>query len=412
MTGSVVAGWLACAPHRAPAVVDAGLTPVAAIEFLAERIIPTAARFPGLGGSDDSFGSLSGLSRDGASGQYLAVNDDRLEARLVWLDIRYAGTALEVTPTRVASVTAAPGVEARRISHADLEAIVALPDGTFVAAEEGHVVREGRLPQPGVWQPALLPLTRDGRVTRIVEFPPMFHIDGARPGTPAPASVVSDPRSPAPGSPLPARGSRGIRDNQGFESLTRTPDGRLVAGLEQPRYEDGSPPRFDLGARVRLVEFMAAGEAWTAARQWIYELSPTPRVAGFDRVCDAGENGLSDLLALDGHRFLALERSCLLDGSNGARNAIRIYEADVSAADDVSRIDSLVGSTARPARKTLLLDLGSIVTRLSPELAGLENFEALAFGPPLSGGGRSLLLVSDNNMRATQKNAFLLFALR
>ena len=42
---------------------------------------------------------------------------------------------------------------------------------------------------------------------------------------------------------------------------------------------------------------------------------------------------------------------------------------------------STVDLTANPARKTLLLDLDSIVDRLPPDLARLENFEALAFGP-------------------------------
>jgi 3-phytase len=416
--GGVVAGWLACAhrPSAGPEAPSAPSPPAAAVEFLSEVVIPTSARFPGLNGRDDAFGSLSGLARDEATGRYLAVIDERMDARLVWLDIRVAGRTLAVTPTRIAPLAAAPGVDARRVAFADLEAIAALPDGTFVAAEEGHVVPEGRSPQAGVWPPALLAMTRDARVTGLIEFPPMFAI-GARARGPAAAAVISgrEGGEPAVASRRPGDDEtdrRGTRDNQGVESLTRTPDGRLVAGLEQPRYADGEPPRFDRGARTRLVEFVAAGGGWTPARQWIYELSPTPRVAGFDRVCDAGENGLSDLLALDRDRFLALERSCLLNGANAARNAIRLYEVDVSAAQDVSGLDSLIGLEARPARKTLVLDLDTLVPRLSPQLSGLENFEALAFGPPLAGGGRSLLVVSDNNNRATQKNAFLLFALR
>ena len=413
---AVSAGWAACAPHRPPSTPVAAVMPAVGLEFLAHVIIPTDARFPALGDRPDAFGSLSGLARDEASGQYLAVNDDRIGARVVWLDLRYTGGSLTVTPTRLAPLSVGPGVDERRVTAADLEAIAALPDGTFVAAEEGHVVGEGRLPFAGVWPPALLTLDRDARVTSLIEFPAIFAV--APP--PAPGSRPSASLGAAPGAGSQPTGgvlserseSKGIRDNQGFESVTRTPDGRLVAGLEQPRYEDGEPPRFDRGARSRLVEFVPEGGGWQARRQWMYELSPTPRTPGFDRVCNDGENGLSDLLALDATRLLSIERSCLLSGASVARNAIRIYQVDVTGADDVSGIASLAGSTARPVRKTLVLDLDRIVPRLSRQLAGLENFEALAFGPPLPGGRRTLLVVSDNNFRETQKTAFLLFALR
>ena len=381
VTGSLVAGWLACAP-RLPALPASALTPAVSLEFLAEFIIPTGARFPDLDRRADAFGSLSGIARDEATGLYLAVNDDRIDTRVIWLDIRLAGGALTVTPTRIAPLAAGPGVEPRRATAADLEAVTALPDGTFVAAEEGHVVADGRLPYTGIWPPALLAIDRDARVTGITDFPAMFGV-----------------------------GDRGIRENQGFESVTRLPDGRLVAGLEQPRFEDGDTPGHDRGARTRLVEFTAAGARWQPRRQWIYELAPTPRLDGFDRLCSDGENGLSDLLALDAARLLSIERSCLLNQAGTARNAIRIFEVDVSAADDVAGLGSLAGATARPSRKSLVLDLETLIPRLSPALAGLENFEGLAFGPPLPGGGRTLLVVSDNNDRATQKTAFLLFAI-
>ena len=57
----------------------------------------------------------------------------------------------------------------------------------------------------------------------------------------------------------------------------------------------------------------------------------------------------------------------------------------------------LVGSDAR---KTLLLNLSTLAPRLSPALARLENFEALAFGPTLPTARRTLLIVSDDNFRA------------
>jgi hypothetical protein len=389
VTSGVTAVCAACAPQAPPLTRPEASTGVTRLELLAEAVIPTSARFPALGGGENAFGSLSGLARDEASGQYVAVNDDRIDARVAWLEVRFVSGVLTVTPTRIDQLTAAGTVDPRRVTAADLEAITALPDGTFVVVEEGHVVTTGRRGASGVWPPALLTLTRDARVTRITEFPPMFAVEA----------------SPA------AR--RGIRDNQGFESLTRTPDGRLIAGLEQPRFADGDPPQADRGARSRLVEFLSEGGAFRPGRQWIYELSPTPFLAGYDQVCDDGENGLTDLLALDASRLLALERSCARSTATSvARNAVRLYEVDVREADDVSSLDSLIGAAARRARKQLVLDFETLIPRLSSELSGLENFEAIAFGPPAPDGGRTLLVMSDNNFRETQKTAFLLFALR
>ncbi|MEO8683058.1 MAG: esterase-like activity of phytase family protein, partial [Vicinamibacterales bacterium] len=64
-------------------------------------------------------------------------------------------------------------------------------------------------------------------------------------------------------------------------------------------------------------------------------------------------------------------------------------------------------------RKSLVLDLSTLTERvLSRDLARLDNFEGMALGPTASNGTRTLLLVSDDNFRATQKTSFLLLAIR
>ena len=40
-------------------------------------------------------------------------------------------------------------------------------------------------------------------------------------------------------------------------------------------------------------------------------------------------------------------------------------------------------------------------------LTNLDNFEALAFGPSLPDGRRTLLVMSDDNFRATQNTVFV-----
>ena len=91
--------------------------------------------------------------------------------------------------------------------------------------------------------------------------------------------------------------------------------------------------------------------------------------------------GLSDLVALPDGRLLALERSL---GIGGLR--IRLYELDLSGADDVSRTASLAGARIHPVRKHLLWERRSLS----------DNIEGAALGPPLGDGSRSLLLISDD----------------
>lgn len=353
----------ACAPVRLGGP-DAVAPPpgLAVLSFLGEFTRPFGTVYPQLPDSA-TFGSMSGLALDAVSGQWLAVIDDRAGTRVAWLAITAAGDQFAVTPIRMQALTAGPGVDARIATAADLEAIVALPDGTFLMSEEGHITKDG------VWPPAILQVTRAGVVTGVVGYPPEFQIS--------------------------ADGKTGLRDNQGFEGLTRTPGGRVIAGLEQPLFDEPvtSTTR---GGEGRLIEFAPDGRSWKAGRQWRYPISPTPTVPGFPQPCSDGENGLVELLAVTDTTLLSMERSCWLDAA-GERpaNTILIFAV------------TLEGTTAR---KTLLLNLSTVTPKLSPALAHLDNFEGLAFGPP-AGGQRTLLVMSDDNFRKTQSTSFLLFGM-
>lgn len=365
---SVVTGSLgACAPSRTP--LSAPIEPILdlppLLSWIGEFSRPAGARYPLLADSR-RFGSLSGLVPDAGSGQWVGVIDDREGSRVAWLTIELTADGVTVSPTRMTPLSPGPGVPARVAHESDLEAIAALPDGTFLMSEEGHV-RDGE-----VWQPAILHVSRDGVVTGTTAYPEAF-------------SITGDP-------------ARGLRDNQGFESLTLTPGGRLIAGLEQPLREDGGATSFDRAGRGRLIEFERNGARWQPGRQWRYMISPTPRVEGFPEVCNDGENGLVDLLALSDTRLLALERACLLDeAGTQTTNPVQLFLVELIGDD---------------ARKTLLLDLSTLAPRLPPALERLDNFEALAFGPSLPNGSRTLLVVSDDNFRATQLTSFLLFGIR
>ena len=364
VTGVVATLMCACAPARSvgPAVAAPG-PGLPVLSFLSEFTRPVGTVYPQLPDST-KFGSMSGLALDAASGEWLSVIDDRAGTRVAWLSIRMHDGHLEMAPSRLQFLSAGPGVAARTATAADLEAVVALPDGTFLMSEEGHITKDG------VWPPAILQVTRDGVVTGVIGYPPEFQIS--------------------------ADGKTGLRDNQGFESLTRTPGGRLIAGLEQPLL-DQPVTTTERGGNGRLIEFEPHGKTWRPGRQWSYVMSPTLTVPGFSEPCSDGENGLVELLAVTDTTLLALERSCWLDAAGvEPANTILVFAV------------TLAGETAR---KTLLLDLSTLAPKLSPALAHLDNFEGLAFGPPVN-GRPTLLLMSDDNFRKTQKTSFLLFGMR
>ena len=351
---------IGCGPKKPPAFFS---NPLPLLTWLGEFTRPAGTTYPQLVDSA-KYGSISGLAPDARSKQWVGIIDDREHSRIVWLTVDLGTTGLQVAPVRMQEFTAAPGVDSRRVTQADLEAIVALPDGRFVMSEEGH------LSDVGAWQPALLQSTYEGVVTHIIEFPKEFQITGD--------------------------GKTGLRDNQGFEGLAVTPAGRLIAGLEQPLIQDGSVT-FDRGASGRLVEFVPSGASFKPGRQWRYPINPTPYVESFEEICSDGENGLVDLLAISETTLFSMERSCLMTKDKQfTANTIQLFSVE------------LVGSDAR---KRLLLNFDNITNRLSSALSRLENFEAVTFGPIVN-GQPTLLIGSDDNFRATQKTSFLLFGMR
>jgi hypothetical protein len=353
-----------------------------ALEYLGAVAHPANALTPP--GAGLRLGSLSGLAFDRTTGRWLGATDDIAQPRLAWLDISMATGQPVVALREFLMLSAAPDPAARAaLDRLDMESLAVLPDGSFAVTNEGHTDRDGVERQP-----ALLSISRAGTVTAVARPPSHFAI------------ARSDP-------------TRGVRHNLGLESLTLTPDGRLMSGLEQPLAQDGPVSSVERGGRVRLIEFVRTGDQWAPGREWAYDLDPTPRQAGYGGPCLDGENGLSDLHALDDTRLIALERACLVGAPDApAFNPVRLHLVDLTGADDVSSYPALAGVDVRPARKRLLLDLTTLTPRLPPALGTGSNFEGVSEGPPAPDGSPTLLLVSDDNFRATQTLAFLWLKLR
>ena len=349
----------ACSSKAPVAFLD---NPLPLLVWLGEFTRPAGSVYAQLADSA-KFGSVSGLAPDRLTQQWVGVIDDREQSRLAWLTVDFGAKGLEVTPMRMVNLRAGAGVNAR-VAYSDLEAIVQLPNGSFVVSEEGHSTPNGPV------QPALLQVTHEGVVTRVVSFPKEYQITGDK--------------------------KTGVRENRGFEGLAVTPRGRLIAGLESPLIQDGEVT-FDRGAPGRLIEFEPTGSTFRAGRQWRYMISPTPYIEGFDNLCNDGANGLVELLALSDTTLLSMERSCLVTKKGEfTANTVQLFSVELIDGD---------------ARKRLLLNFDSVTPRLSAGLSRLENFEAMTFGPIVN-GTPSLLIASDDNFRKTQHTAFLLFGMK
>lgn len=365
-------GLVACgsghdAPPVAPADAPLGLA------FVADFVIPFAGRETGT-----EFGGLSSLTPDPESGGYIGVSDDRNSPRWFTLRVGFtpAGLSVDVSPPVLAETAARnPAVP----SGLDFESVGRLPNGDLLIGSEGDVVAGVRYPH------SIVRFTQDGRFVGAVT-PPSYYL-GDPDGTPA----------------------EGLRGNLGFEGMAMAPDGsRAWVSTEGPLAQDDERPAVGRGFRARLLELVASGDTFVPGRELVYEVAAAapPAMLGPDAAMIA--DGVVALLWLGEDELLSMERSFMRDATTGV-NLVRIYHVRLAGADDVRGVASLRDTAGvRAVTKTLVLDLGDIAHQLRPSLARLDNFEAMAWGPTLPDGSRTLLLVSDDNFSATQQNAFVL----
>jgi hypothetical protein len=192
---------------------------------------------------------------------------------------------------------------------------------------------------------------------------------------------------------LPPHNTSGRVSNRGFESLAISPDGsKLYALLQSPLIQDGGVGR--KGVNVRLLEIPVKDGKM---RELVYQM-------------DSGQYGINEILAINDHEFLVLERDHL-EGKKAKFK--RLFKIDVTGATDVSKVESLpetgLPEGVKPVAKKLFLDL------LDPALgvAGPElpaKLEGLAFGPDLPDGRRLLLMTTDNDFIATEPTVIFAFA--
>lgn len=317
-----------------------------------------------------TFGGLSGVDYDPASGTWRAISDDGSNhgpARFYYLNLGSTGSALRAD---VSSNATGTGVSAGQVTLLRADGTPYPPSataGTDTVAPEA--VRYDPTTQNVFW-------ANEGVNDSTLSVDPSVDESNATTGQFASELTVSTPlRSTG--------GTTGIRDGEGLSGFTFANNGVLgVSTVAGPLVQDGPNPTATAGAYTRITG-QSRSFGFHVIWQYAYPLDALP-------LTDAngdGTNQVSDILSVDASHYLVLETAT----APGKGYDVRLYEINITGATNVAGKSSLAGQTFTPVSKTLLLDFASLNL---PH--GVADFSGLTWGPTLPDGDKSLVLVSDN----------------
>lgn len=364
LAGALLAGSIGIA------AADPGT--IGSLRFLGATTVPNDAEVDGT-----LVGGLSGLDYNPATGLWAIVSDDKSErapARFYLARIDLTAGAPKVSFERAVILQQADG---KPYPNTETGGDVPDPESIRFDASGSALWWSTEGDRKLGLSPFVRKAQLDGEFIAELALPAMFTIDKAQ--------------------------ERGPRHNLGCESLSLAPDhDALWVGMESALYEDGPIATTKAGTVSRFSKFDRAGKL---IGQYAYPVDPIQAVPTGKNA----DNGVSEILALDDERLLVLERSGV-EGANGVWTVyIRLYQADVAGATNVTEVSALGGADYRPMTKKLLLDLSMLPELGSPGLPKIDNIEGVGFGPVLPNGHRSLVLVSDNNFNPEQITQFLAF---
>jgi hypothetical protein len=199
--------------------------------------------------------------------------------------------------------------------------------------------------------------------------------------------------------------TRGRVANKGMEGLAITPDGKTLFGfMQSPLIQDGG----DGGRANRIVKIdIETG----AVSQYAYD--------NFIPAMNKAYNS-SEILALNGHEFLVLERDGKGLGDNSAAVVKQVWKVDLANAEDVSHIEGATELLAKAPTKSLFVDLRSAMNAAGISDAQIPaKLEGMTFGEDVVIDGvvkHTLYIANDNDFLAVapgglpNPNQFFVFA--
>lgn len=193
-----------------------------------------------------------------------------------------------------------------------------------------------------------------------------------------------------------ASNEEGLRNNGAFEGLSRSVNNSgFWMATELPMISDGPTPKlYKTTSPARFTYFN--NETRKPEKQFAYTIGRLRKIP----LLPFAINGISGILEIEPDQFLVIERGYSAGHSNRG-NRIMLYLANSENATNILQdpaIKAKIGKSVIPAEKKLIYDFNSIRKQLSHKFA--DNIEGIAFGPKLSNGNQSIILISDNNFNA------------
>ena len=268
--------------------------------------------------------------------------------------------------------------------------------GTLTAFDAAHPEKSLRLDPEGIR------VSRQGTYFLADEYGPFvyeFSAEGKRlRSLSLPVKLLPKTLADKPEGEMPPHNVAGRQPNRGMEGLAITPDSKALVGIMQsPLIQDGglNAENKRVGFNCRLIRIDLAGGK---TREFVYPL-------------DDAANGVSEILAVNEHQYLVLER----DSRGGLEvQCKKLFLIDMDGASDVSELATLptrgLPNGVKAVKKQLFLDM------LDPRfgLKGVdfpEKIEGIAFGPDLPDGRRLLIVTADNDFVATAPFRVYAFAI-
>ena len=368
----------------------------AAVALYAKGVIPgTAADTSGLGGnlSDGTphnrmggFGSA--ITYTGTGNSFIAVPDrGPADGTTSYLD-RYYTLDIPLTPGTISPALTATVLlkdqEGQNLTGSAAAFDTINPASSLRFDPEGvRVAYNRKIYVSDEYGPYIYEFDGNGARTRIITIPEKFAI----------TNPSANPTSELSGN------SSGRQANRGMEGLAISPDGTKLFGmmqnaLIQDHALDSSLKRIGRYNRILEIDLMSG-----VTKEYAYKT-------------EKESYGVNEILAINGHEFLVIER----DGKAGSSAVFKkIFKIDITGASDVSGMESLPEKGDLPAgyipvSKTEFIDL----LASGYGLAGAsfaEKVEGLAFGPDLPDGRHTLLVATDNDFNATQPSNIWVFAI-
>ncbi|MNJ99844.1 hypothetical protein D3C87_176250 [compost metagenome] len=339
------------------------------LAYYGETTIKHGAQF-----NKSVIGGLSGMMW--ADGTLYAVSDDkgRLgDPRFFEFNLKIKDKKIELTPKAVHFITGVPG-KLEKTGGLDLEGLFRFVDGGLLLSSEGNSDSKPRV------MPRILRVSSTGQWKS--DLP------------------LDDKYLPE----TTGQQKKGTQGNLAFESLTGLDGGKTVfTTTESALLQDVKSGEEELGDRIRIIKYEEKEKGLQAVAEYAYQIDAYSKN-------DKGQEffrGVSEMLAVSDTKIIVLERGVRIIGKGWITPA-SLYLADLSQATDVSKVTPLSQTKIKTAEKTKLIDLEMDLTKERPD-KGMQNFEALSWGPTLPDGRRTVLVMSDNNFSKKETMELLVF---